>query len=330
MSRKSSDPLAGVLGDALSTFGEWILDERKRRRSTIGVPNAALNLAEILRDKFPLLPEHYTSKNESNMRGLTGKRGDKVISRFMPGMRALGTESGRTSRGILPAVKRLAEAMNSIPGIAQLTTEERGRLADGIQEWIVRGPIREYFEADKLQPEIDARSTTSANIGAILAAATARNQFGQVAQHLVGAKLALRFPKAKIDNFSYSTADAPTGRHGDFLLGSTVFHVTRVLSNPLLRKVRQNLKQGFRVVVLVPEDGRVGAHQILSGESLQDRAAVLGIESFVGQNVDELSGFVQKDVLAQLRQLLEVYNDRVAAAEPDPSLQIEVPVKLGE
>jgi hypothetical protein len=40
---------------------------------------------------------------------------------------------------------------------------------------------------------------------------------GPVAQYLVGAKLALRFPTEKIGNESYSTADVQLNRPGDFL-----------------------------------------------------------------------------------------------------------------
>jgi hypothetical protein len=61
--------------------------------------------------------------------------------------------------------------------------------------------------------------------------------------------------------------------------------------------------------------------------SLSHELAILGIEDFVAQNIEEMAEF--KDFERLLRRLLELYNERVAQAEPDPSLQIEIPHRLG-
>lgn len=59
----------------------------------------------------------------------------------------------------------------------------------------------------------------------MLAEARQTGKEGPAAQHLVGAKLALRFPDMKVSNASYSTADDQSGRLGDFQIGDTSFHV---------------------------------------------------------------------------------------------------------
>lgn len=328
--QQPDDRIAQLEKRVVEIVRTWFKAERKQQRSPIGLPNATLKLADVLRNHFPLEPEHYTSRGGSQMKGLSGRSGDRIIARFMPGMRPLGTESGRTSRGILPAIRRLATRLNAlVPDLPRMDTSDRARLADAIQQWIVENPIRAYFAADKLQPALNPGGSSTTNVAMILSTAQQRNQVGQVAQHIVGAKLELRYPGEHIDNYSYSTADAPTGRQGDFLLGSTVFHVTMAASAPLVRKCRRNLRQGYRVVVLVPESRREGAAQIMGTEGLNDHVTVMGIETFVGQNIEEMAKFDRRELEALLRRLLEVYNARVQQAEPDPSLQIEIPANLG-
>ena len=52
------------------------------------------------------------------------------------------------------------------------------------------------------------------------------------------------------------------------------------------------------------------------------------IESFVSQNVEELSDFAGGNVSRNLRTLLAMYNMRVAEVETDLSLQIRIPSVL--
>ena len=52
------------------------------------------------------------------------------------------------------------------------------------------------------------------------------------------------------------------------------------------------------------------------------------IEEFVGTNVEEIAAFAAPAIRSGLRALLQRYNQRVQAVEPDPSLQIEIPGNL--
>jgi hypothetical protein len=58
------------------------------------------------------------------------------------------------------------------------------------------------------------------------------------------------------------------------------------------------------------------------------RIAVEGIESFVGQNVDEMSGFSSQTLKSTFLELLEIYNRRVDLVEPDKSVLIQIPPNL--
>ena len=52
------------------------------------------------------------------------------------------------------------------------------------------------------------------------------------------------------------------------------------------------------------------------------------IESFVAQNVEELSVFSKGKLTTGLRRLLETYNRRVEQVESDKSMLVEIPRNL--
>lgn len=325
----SSSERRGAEDAAIQILAHWYGEERGERDVAIGIANGALHLLEYMHEKFPLEPADYTSKGGSQVKGISGAHGNQIIRRFLPEARSIGTEAGRTSRGTLPAVERLATRLNKLVPLAKLTPKERARLADKLQRWLVENPIRTYFGRQKLEASLDPGHTSLANIAALLQAADERNQAGAVAQHLVGAKLALRFPRIEISNHSFTTADAQLERSGDFLVNDTALHITMTPSPLVFPKCERNIRDGFRVILLVPDSKREGARQMADSLSLGERVAVLAIESFVGQNLDEIAEFSQNALEGDLRKLLETYNARVAECEPDRSLLIAIPGNLG-
>lgn len=79
--------------------------------------------------------------------------------------------------------------------------------------------------------------------------------------------------------------------------------------------------------LLVTEDRLLGARQ--NAEMLDgDRIAVEAVETFVSQNIEELSEFAHDRVRLGLRRLIEIYNERIDAVETDKSLMIELPPNL--
>ncbi len=58
------------------------------------------------------------------------------------------------------------------------------------------------------------------------------------------------------------------------------------------------------------------------------KIAVESIESFVGQNIEELSSFSKSEIANGFRSLLKIYNERVDAVETDKSVLVEVPPNL--
>ena len=60
------------------------------------------------------------------------------------------------------------------------------------------------------------------------------------------------------------------------------------------------------------------------------RIAVESIESFVGQNIEEIAVFSNDKLVAGLHRLLVTYNQRVDEAEMDKSMMIDIPRNLQE
>jgi hypothetical protein len=169
--------------------------------------------------------------------------------------------------------------------------------------------------------------TTWQTVQDLLLTARENGKDGPVAQHLVGAKLELRFPDLSIGKESYSTADDQLGRPGDFGIGDTAFHVTVAPMPALFEKCAQNIREGYRVFLLVPDRTLSGTRQnaelIMPGRMVAE-----SIESFVSTNIEELSLFTHTKVVSGLRRLLETYNRRVSAAETDKSMLVDIPKNL--
>jgi hypothetical protein len=103
---------------------------------------------------------------------------------------------------------------------------------------------------DKLTVPYDKDLATWHNIFNFLKTARKAGKEGPVAQHLIGAKLQLRFPDMPVSNESYSTADDQLGRPGDFHLGDTAFHVTVAPMPAVYEKCRSNLHEGCELIFL--------------------------------------------------------------------------------
>lgn len=92
-------------------------------------------------------------------------------------------------------------------------------------------------------------------------------------------------------------------------------------------RCRANLRDGYRVYLIVPDHLAVGARQNADGVE-PGRIFIESIESFIGGNVDEMSVFSRRDLVRHFRRLLEVYNERVDAVETDKSMMIDIPPAL--
>ena len=294
---------------------------RSRSRGNI---TGGLVLLEHLRSDLNFDIEAHKASGSDQLRNASRVYVQGILARFGE-TRVLLQEGGRTNRGLMrnltPLLSRLAES-----GIKDLEEEDRNAAIDAMQSFLAdRATV--IFNSDKISFTYDSTTSSREIIGKILDSARERYKGGDVAQYLVGAKLALRFPAHDIRNSVASAADVQTQELGDFQISDCIFHVTVAPNAGHYEKCKSNIANGMRVFVLVPDARLLGTRQVVEQE-LADRVSVESIESFVSQNIEELSEFASDKVATNLRLLLEKYNERVAEVETDLSLQITIPAAL--
>jgi hypothetical protein len=289
-----------------------------------GTISGALVVLEQLKTEYSLDINNHTAKGGSQIKGASGEAIRKILSDFDE-TRPFLSEGGRTNRGLRGDIEGMLTALKEM-SLDNFDVERRNQILNSMQGFLVER-VKEYHNQQRIKFVYNPNESTWQTISNILEAARETNKEGAVAQYLVGAKLQLRFPEIKIGNESYSTADDQLGRHGDFFIGSTVFHVTVAPMQGVYEKCKKNLDQGYRPYLLVSDRASVGAKQ-LAEQIAPGKIAVGSIETFVSQNVEEISLFSTTGLTNGLRNLLEIYNQRVDLAESDKSLLIEIPPNL--
>ena len=206
----------------------------------------------------------------------------------------------------------------------------RAEVINSLQAAMVERIQADFFDKQRLRIEYRSDEPTSVAVRQLLEAASRRggNATGAVAQHVVGAALCLHYPDMAIGNHSYTTADEQTGRVGDFVVENAALHVTTAPGEALMRKCSANLALDVLPIVLTLRE-RIAAAEGLAGNfDIADLISVRNVVDFVADAVDIPAQYQRGRMSTRLRGLLETYNTRVAAAEPDPSLQVEIPDNL--
>ena len=143
-------------------------------------------------------------------------------------------------------------------------------------------------------------------------------------QHLVGAKLDCALGKGQFDHNSFSTADAPTARKGDFFLGDVAIHVTTSPGEAVIERCRENLNDGYRPVLVTLERGLTVAEGLAGNVGLTDRIDVFEIEQFVALNLYEIAKFAADGRRTAITEMVCRYNEIIEEVETDPSLKIDL------
>ncbi len=218
--------------------------------------------------------------------------------------------------------QRLFEALQWGAALAVMETAKRDEcLLQAIE--LLADQARQWLNRQHLRINCDQQLSPDAWIGAILAVAKDRSG-GKVEQHLVGAKLQTRHPEADVPNHAGHAGDAQTGRAGDFILGSTVYHVTASPSSDVLRKCGQNLQSNLRPFLLVPREQAEKARHLAEDQGIDKRVMIQAIEDFIGGNIVEMSTGDQQRFLGTLKRIVKEYNRRLESVESDMLLKIEV------
>jgi hypothetical protein len=289
-----------------------------------GTIAGSLVIFERLKSNYDLDIDNHTARGGSQISGASGDAVKKILVKFGES-RPFVTEGGRTNRGLRGDIENLLLALQNAK-LEELQPANRNSILEELQYFLVT-KVSEFHSRQRLKIEYDPAKTTQHMIRSLLLEAGQTGKRGAVAQYLVGAKLQIRFPNIKIRNESYSAADVQSGLKGDFEVGDTVFHVTVSPMPKLYEKCERNLQEGFKVYILVPDETVYGTKQNADIIGV-GRISVESIDSFIGQNVDELSAFSKRENLKEFLKLLMTYNQRVERIEPDKSLLIEIPHAL--
>lgn len=92
-------------------------------------------------------------------------------------------------------------------------------------------------------------------------------------------------------------------------------------------KCLENLKDGLKAFLLIP-DGKLAAARQIADEVSKNQISVESLESFISQNIEEISEFENNKLTDNFTELILLYNERVNNAEIDKSLMIELPSNL--
>ncbi|MBN1562024.1 DUF4928 family protein [candidate division KSB1 bacterium] len=271
---------------------------------------------------FPLKEEDFLTKAGGQVKGLGKNAVQKILNDY--GIhRTLAEEGGRTSRGSINNMNLYIDFLNMLynKGILQWGAIEK--------HWI--NQVKRYFSSTPFKIRMDTSKSTRVVIRDLLDDAFKKQSenpgtmyAGAVMQHLVGAKLKLVLPNEKFDIHGFSVADQPSGRKGDFLLGSASIHVTTAPTEALIRKCLDNLNQGLKPVIVTTSKGAGGAEALAGDLGIAERIDIFEIEQFVATNVMELGRFVSVELNVTVRDLVKQYNNIINACETDPSLKIEL------
>lgn len=310
----------------LAAAKSWYEGERAKSGSiNTNVMNAGLIVSRMMADGIPITDERLYSEGKSQVRGLSGATISKILEQHGE-TRLFTREGGRTSRGTI----FLAAAFRDVLNGTQVNKNESVDLAKAsnlLESFFVKCVRLDYFDKQRIAVELDYRKPVSSVVSDILNAAGERSDkpTGAVLQHLIGAKLQLRFPNVEIGSDRANTADLHTDREGDFQVGTTAFHVTTSPMEKLISRCVENKRAGYRPVILTPESRVIAARQMADNVGMSEQISVQAAETFIGNNIEEIAIYDGDKIREGLARLIRTYNSRIGAIEIDKSLMIDEP-----
>lgn len=237
--------------------------------------------------------------------------------------RVLAAEGGRTSRGSLNNMREYVAFLNGLSKKTKVDLDEVEKF------WIER--VHEFFSAKPFKIRLDASRSLRSVIRDVVAQAEDRQKAssgthyaGAVLQHLVGAKLECALGQGTVEHNCFSSADAPGGRAGDFLLGDVAIHVTTSPGEGVIEKCRENLNEGLKAVIVTLQKGTTVAEALAENKGIGDRVDVFEIEQFIALNLYELGKFGAEGRQVAVGDLVKRYNEIVDEVETDPGIKIEL------
>jgi hypothetical protein len=300
-------------------LGDWLLSCTRGRRLARNTVAVGIVVLDHLRNRSLVAPSEVISPGGE----IIGSR-----SRLHRILRAYGISQPEkylkevTTRQAHPDGKRLFEAFEYGAIFADLTKQDREQILIELIDVLV-AEINKWFQRQNLKISFERQHSPAEWVHKILEAAK-RKSGGVVEQHLVGAKLQQRYADIEVANFPGHAADVQTGRAGDFVIGRIVYHVTVAPTPGVVQKCHENIKSGLHPILLVPGELVSKTKSFAEYAGLEKLLSVIAIEDFVALNIIEMATDKQSRLIDVLRQILSLYNERLAEVETDMSLKIEV------
>ena len=288
-----------------------------------GSLSVALLVTRHARNKgLPLDPDALVTRGGGQVLGL-GPTAVQAVLKQHGIERVLASEGGRTSRGSLKKMREYVAFLND------LHDKGRADLHEIEKYWITR--VHAFFAAKPFKIKLDVSRGLRHVVRDILAQAVERQKdapgmyyAGAVLQHLVGAKLDCALGTGTFEHHSFSAADAPGSRPGDFSVGDVAIHVTTAPSEAVIERCRANLDADCKPVLVTIRSGVAVAEGLADNKGLAERVDIFEIEQFVALNLYELAKFEAGQRRVAVDKLVSRYNEIVDDVETDPSLRIEI------
>lgn len=307
-------------GDLQKALASFAAEKRFRGRGPLSVALVVTQHARTM--GLPLDSEQLLTEGGGQVFGLGRGAVQAVLNRYNI-TRVLAAEGGRTSRGSIGNMRAYVVFLNELA--------QQGPVdLDAVEAfWIDR--VHEFFAAKPFRIRLDASRSLRTVVRDMLAEAEERQRntpgvhyVGAVMQHLVGAKLDCALGQGQFQHNSFSTADAPSGRAGDFFLGDVAIHVTTSPGEAVIERCRDNLNDGLRPVLVTLQRGLVVAEGLADNRGLGERIDIFEVEQFVALNLYELGKFAADGRRVAVGELVTRYNEIIDDVETDPSLKIEI------
>ncbi|THD40243.1 DUF4928 family protein [Pantoea sp. R102] len=310
----------------LKAAQDWYESQRAENGAmNTNVMNAGLIVSRMMADGLPITDERLYSNGKSQVRGLSGPAIAKILEQHGE-TRIFTREGGRTSRGTVFLAAAIRDVLNDTH-VSVGNPIDALFVSSKLEAFFTKCVRLDYFDKQRITVEIDYTKPLSSVVSDILKAAAERSDkpTGAVLQHLVGAKLQLRFPEEKIGLDRANAADMHTDREGDFQVGTTAFHVTTAPMEKLITRCVENKRAGYRPVILTLESKVQAARQMADNVGMSEQISVQAAEVFIGTNIEEISTYDGDKIRLGLAKLIRTYNARIEKIEIDKSLMIDEP-----
>lgn len=290
----------------------------------------ALVVTEHARKRgLPLDPDELVTTGGGQVFGLNKSAVQSILKRYEIN-RVLAQEGGRTSRGSLNNMRAYVQFLNDLHNQDSENPLHGALNIDMIEKyWIDR--VKDFFSGKPFKVRMDPAHGMRRLVRDLLDQARSRqtasagtNYAGAVMQHLVGAKLDCVLGPETVEHHSFSTADAPAGRAGDFLLGDVAVHVTTAPGESVIERCQRNLEGGLKPMLITAPDRVAVAEGLAADKGLGGRVDIFEIEQFIALNLYELGEFGAEGRRTSVAHLVHRYNRIVGNVETDPSLNIEI------